>query len=499
MTRVFNTGIVYRTLGTLLILEALLMSLAMGVTLFYNDSDAGAFATSIVITLLFALAALLAGKDAQSRVGEREGYVIVASVWVVFSLFGLLPFYLSGQIPSYTDAWFETMSGFTTTGATILTDIESLTHGALFWRALTQWFGGMGIITLCVALLPMFGLGGMQLYSAEMNGVSYEKLSPRIADTAKHLWLTYILLTCVESVLLTWEGMEPFDSVCHSMATIATGGFSTKNLSIAYYSNPLIHYTIATFILISGLNFALIILAVRGKFNRLFRDEESRWYLGAVLLVVLVLTIGLMADGLMTFGLDVWRDGAFWTQLELSFRKAYFTTVSTMTSTGFAITDYMQWAPFLWVIVFFLMFTGASSGSTSGGIKWIRIAIFGKSGIAEMKKRIHPNAVVPVKINDQPITQQTTNNVMAFMVFYIMIMAVTVLLFSAMGVTFDEAIGAAVTAIGNIGPGIGQYGPAGTFAEFPLLGKWLMTIVMLIGRLEIFTVLLLCTKALWRK
>jgi trk system potassium uptake protein TrkH len=356
----------------------------------------------------------------------------------------------------------------------------------------------MGIIVLSIALLPMFGLGGMQLYAAEMNGLSYEKLSPRIADTAKHLWITYILLTVIEVGLLWLEGMPMFDSVCHSFSTVATGGFSTKNLSIAYYTNPAIHYTIAGFTLLAGVNFGLIILAFRGKPRRLLQDEETHWYLGAVAAITFVLMTGLMAQWLMAGN---WNCGAgeFFSHLETAFREGFSTTIFTMTSCGFAIADYMTWAPFLWVVVFFLMFTGASSGSTSGGIKWVRLMIFAKSGFAEFKRRIHPNAIVPVKLNGNAINQQTTNNVMAFMVFYILILIATTLIFCATGVDFDESLGAAVSAIGNIGPSIGQYGPSGTYVLFPPVAKWVMTFVMLIGRLEIFTVLLLFTRALWKK
>ncbi len=497
MTRAFNIRLVFRTMGALLLIEALFLALAMGVSFCYGEADDSAFLIATLLTAVCGGIGLLIGRHAERHVSEREGYVIVALVWVIFSLFGLLPYYLSGQIDSFTDAWFETMSGFTTTGATILPDVESLTHGALFWRALTQWLGGMGIIVLCIAILPMFGLGGMQLYAAEVTGVNYEKLSPRIADTAKRLWLTYILLTAAECLLLWVEGMPLFDSICHSFSTIATGGFSTKNLSIAYYSEPAIHYTIALFMLLSGINFGLIILLFHHKPQRLLHDEETHWYLGAVAAVTGVLTIGLMVQTMQGMPWQ-WQPQLFFHDLEGSFRTALFTTVATITSSGFAVCDYMQWAPFLWVVVFFLMFTGASSGSTSGGIKWIRIAIFVKSGFMEFKRRIHPNAIVPVKINNKPITQQTTNNVMAFMMFFVLILAITTLIFCALGIDFDESVGAAVATIGNVGPGIGQFGPTGNYALFPAFGKWVMTIVMLIGRLEIFTILLLFTKALWR-
>ena len=497
MTRQFNIRLVVKTMGALLVIESVFMAIAMAVSFFYGDPDDGAFLVSTILTLVAGWIGIAIGTGASSQVGEREGYVIVALVWVVFSAFGMLPYWLSGQIPSFTDSWFETMSGFSTTGATILDDIEVLSHGALFWRSMTQWLGGLGIIVLSLALLPMFGLGGMQLYAAEMNGISYEKLSPRIADTAKSLWITYILLTIAEVGLLWAEGMPIFDSVCHSFTTVSSGGFSTKNMSIAFYASPIIDYTVAFFMLLAGVNFGLIILFFRGKPGRLWHDEETKWYLSAVGVVTAVLTIGLMVQWLMDS--FVASSNEFFSHLEMAFREGLFTTIATMTSTGFGIADYMTWPPFLWVVVFFLMFTGASSGSTSGGMKWVRLMIFVKSGFAEFKRRIHPNAIVPVKLNGKPITQQTTNNVMAFVQFYLMILIVTVLIFCGTGVDFDESIGAAVSALGNIGPSIGQYGPAGTYALFPTTAKWVMTLVMLIGRLEIFTVLLLFTKALWKK
>jgi len=505
MTRQFNNKMVLRTMGALLIIETFFMALAMGVSWWYGDADDSAFLVSVLITLTTGIIALIAGHNAPSQMGEREGYVIVACVWLVFSLFGMLPYYLSGQIATITDAWFETMSGFTTTGATILNDIESLSHGALFWRSVTQWLGGCGIIVLSIAILPIFGLNGMQLYAAEVSGVQYEKISPRIADTSKHIWLTYFGLTIAEAVLLYLEGMGAFDSVCHSLTTVATGGFSTKNASIAYYHNPLIHYTIAAAMLLSSINFSTIVLTFRGKFRKLATDEEARWFLSAVAAVTLLLTIGLMGRHWFTLYGGFTIDGGELTcsnillSLEESFRTAIFTTVTTMSSTGFAIADYTQWASLLWVTIFFMMFMGGSSGSTAGGIKWVRIAIFIKSGVAEFKRRIHPNAVIPVKINGRPISQQTTNNVMAFMVFYIIIVVVATLFFCALGVDFNEALSTSVSAMGNIGPAVGQYGPAHTFAAFPAVGKWVVTLVMLIGRLEIFTVLLLFSRVLWKR
>ena len=489
MTRTFNTRMVFRTMGALLLIESVFMALALGVSLWYNEADSDIFLLSTVVTLLAGVIGLLVGRRAESRMGEREGYVIVAMVWVVFSAFGLLPYYLSGQVPSFTDAWFESMSGFTTTGATIIPDLEVITHGLLFWRSLTQWIGGMGIIVLSIAILPIFGLNGMQLYAAEVSGLTYEKVSPRIADTAKMMWSIYVLLTITEVASLWLCGMDIFDAVCHSFSTIATGGFSTHNNSLEFYDSAAIHYTVTFFMFISGIKFVLLIYLLRGKARNFFQDEELRWYSVAVMVFAVMLTLGLY----------IARPGWTAVEMERAFRDSIFTVISSMTSTGYTISDYMYWPVVAWVVIFFLMLTGACAGSTAGGIKWVRLAIIMKNGIAEFQRRIHPNAIIPVKLNEKAVPQQTINNIMAFLIFYVFIIAVTVVIFSASGVNFDESIGAAVSAIGNVGISIGQFGPAGTYADFPMVAKWVMSFVMLIGRLEIFTVLLLFTRILWKK
>ena len=483
MTRMFNWRLVFKTMGVLTMLEAQFMLIPTFAAWWYQEADLGAWIAAGAITWLSCWWMLAAGRNAEKRVGEREGYVIVAAVWIVYSLFGMLPYWLSGALPSITDAWYETMAGFTTTGSTVFTDVAAQTHSTLLWRALTQWIGGMGIIVLSVAILPMFGLGGMQLYSAEVTGVSYDKLSPRIADTAKHMWVTYILLTLGEGILLWLCGMDRFDAVCHSMATISTGGFATHNDSVIAYT-PDIQWIILLFMLLSGINFTQLIYAFRGKPQRLFRDEETRWYIWACIIAGLILTIGLL----------IFTNGAL-----TSIRLGFFTAVATITSTGFVAADYMTWPPILWMIVFFLMFTGGASGSTSGGMKWVRLAIFAKSALAEIKRRIHPNAVIPVRFNGNTLREQTTSNVVAFMFFYIVIIILASLCFCACGIGFDESIGVAVSMIGNVGVSIGQWGSSGCYAAFPDAAKWAATFVMLIGRLEIFTVLLLFSRSLWKK
>lgn len=499
MTRAFNTKIIFRSMGALLLFETLFMAIALGVSWWYDETDLMAFIVSTAITFVAGVFGLIVGRNASSQVSEREGYVIVALVWIVFSAFGMLPYFLSGAIDSITDAWFETMSGFTTTGATIIGDVESQTHGILFWRSLTQWVGGLGIIVLCLALLPMFGLGGMQLYAAEMTGVYYEKLSPRIADTAKILWGLYIVLTALEAFLLNLFGMDIFDAICHSFSTIATGGFSTFNQSLIG-TGPAIQYTVAAFTMLSGINFALIIHCLRGKAKRLFDDEEARWYIGAVLVCTVVISAGLFVyhsftahDWVLGQASDTFK------YIEHSLRHGFFMAASALTSTGYVIADYTTWPQLLWVMVFFMMFTGACSGSTSGGIKWVRILIFIKSGLAEFKRRIHPNAIMPIMLNDRPLGHETISNIMAFMLWYIVIIVGSILIFCGCDVHFQDALGASVSAIGNVGIGIGTYGPLSSWAAFPTVAKWWMTMVMLIGRLEIFTVLLLFTRALWKK
>lgn len=489
MVKSYNVRLVFKTLGVLLMLESFFMDLPACVSLLYHETDHLAFFLPAALTCLVGLIFVLIGWKAPSRVGAREGYFIVAIVWIVFSLFGMLPYYLSGAVPTITNAFFETMSGFTTTGATNIANVEALSHGVLFWRSLTQWLGGMGIIVLSVAILPLFGLGGMQLYAAEVPGLSYDKIAPRISSTAKMMWAIYVLLTALEILLLWLEGMDIFDASCHSLSTIATGGFSTKNNSFAFYDSAAIHYTVTFFMLVSGINFTLLYYVLIGKPRYLFQNEEVRWYLSAVVFFTAMLFLGLY----------VTRPNWDWTELERAFRDGLFTVVSAMTSTGYVTSDYVQWNPALWAIVFFLMFTGACAGSTSGGIKWVRLGILVKNARVEFRRRIHPNAVIPVRFGGKPVTQTTLNNLMAFMFFYIVIIAVTSLIFCACGIPFDESIGTAVSAMGNVGISIGQFGPMGSYENFPVVGKWVMTFVMLIGRLEIFTVLFLFSPSLWKK
>lgn len=488
MTRTFNFKIVWFTLGALLVLEAVFMLLSSGVAFLYEESDALPILYAALITMGFAGLGILLGRKTEKRLGKREGYIIVALVWIVFSLFGMLPFYLSGAIPTITDAFFETMSGFTTTGSSILTDVETLSHGLHFWRALTHWLGGMGIIVLSLAILPFFGIGGMSLYTAEATGATYEKLRPKIRDTAKLLWGIYVLLTAVEALCLSLLGMDVFEAICHSFSTLATGGYSTRNAGMAAFS-PAIQYVVTIFMFLAGINFSMLYFLFKGKFNRLKEDEELHWYVGAVVVLTVVMTLALLFLDKSYPSNDV----------EKAFRDSVFVVVTLMTTTGFSGVDYTLWHPLLLCIAIFLLFTGASAGSTAGGMKWSRLAFMFKNVRCEFMRLIHPNAIIPVRMNGKVVNSSVANGIVAFLFVYMVTVLLGTIVFTFFGLPLSEAFGAAATSIGNVGPGLGLSGPAGNFALMPVPVKWIMSFFMLLGRLELFTVLLIFTPSFWGK
>ena len=488
MTRTFNFKIVWFTLGALLVLEAVFMLLSSGVAFLYEESDALPILYAALITMGFAGLGILLGRKTEKRLGKREGYIIVALVWIVFSLFGMLPFYLSGAIPTITDAFFETMSGFTTTGSSILTDVETLSHGLHFWRSLTHWLGGMGIIVLSLAILPFFGIGGMSLYTAEATGATYEKLRPKIRDTAKLLWGIYVLLTAVEALCLSLLGMDVFEAICHSFSTLATGGYSTRNAGMAAFS-PAIQYVVTIFMFLAGINFSMLYFLFKGKFNRLKEDEELHWYVGAVVVLTVVMTLALLFLDKSYPSNDV----------EKAFRDSVFVVVTLMTTTGFSGVDYTMWHPLLLCIAIFLLFTGASAGSTAGGMKWSRLAFMFKNVRCEFMRLIHPNAIIPVRMNGKVVNSSVANGIVAFLFVYMVTVLLGTIVFTFFGLPLSEAFGAAATSIGNVGPGLGLSGPAGNFALMPVPVKWIMSFFMLLGRLELFTVLLIFTPSFWGK
>jgi trk system potassium uptake protein TrkH len=380
------------------------------------------------------------------------------------SLFGMLPYIITGQIPSLTDAFFETVSGYTTTGATILNNIESLDHGILFWRSLTQWIGGMGIIVLAVAILPFLGIGGMQLFVAESPGVSLDKLQPRIKETAKRLWIIYISFTVLLFFILYAEGMSLFDAVNHAMTTFATGGFSTKDASIGYFDSPMIHYTIIVFMMISATNFTLIYFGLKLNFKKVFYNEEFRIYFLFVLIISLLVFISLLQYDIPN--------------VEETFRIALFNVASIITTSGFSTADYTGWSDFLTILFFILMFFGASAGSTSGGVKIVRHVI--------------------LRFNNSRIPENVVFNILAFMMLYVVIFSIGSVIMTLLGVDFMTAIGSVAASLGNVGPGIGSVGPDATYSSIPIAGKWFLSLLMFIGRLELFTFLMILTPFFWR-
>ena len=461
------------------------MMLSIPVALIYNEPDAIYFLISGMITILAGGIGWLFTRRASHSISQRDGYIIVTLGWILFSVFGSLPFFISGSIPSYTDAFFETISGFTTTGATVLNDIEHLSHGMLFWRSLTQWLGGMGIIVLSLAVLPLLGIGGMQLFIAEVPGPTPDKLHPRIKETAKHLWYIYTLFTLLETLLLWLGDMNFFDAINHSFTTMATGGYSTKQASVAHWDSPYIQYVITLFMIIAGTNFTLSYFALHLNFKKVFANEEFRWYLFFIFIFTVVIAL------IMIMKMDV--------GIERAFRDSLFQVVSIMTTTGFVTSDYLQWVYVLGILIFILMFFGGSGGSTGGGVKIMRIVLLLKNAELEVKRLIHPNAVIPVRFNKHAVDPAIINKVLAFISFYIIIIVVSTVVMSVMGYNLDTSLGAVATTLGNIGPGLGDVGPMENFSHIPTFGKWFLSFLMLIGRLELFTVLILFSPSFWRR
>jgi len=483
-----NFLLIIRFISILLLIEGGFILTALPFSYYYGGADFNAILISGLITIFVGLLIRLFTKDADAKgIGKREGYVIVSFSWIIISLFGTLPFLLSGSITSFTDAFFETMSGFSTTGASILKDIEVVPKGILFWRSMTHWIGGMGIVVLTVAILPLLGIGGMQLFNAESSGPTKDKFHPRITETAKRLWGIYVLLTLAEIILLLAGGMNLFESMCHSFGTIATGGFSPLNSSITNYS-PYIHYVITLFMMLAGVSFSLHYFVLKGKFKRVWLDEELRFYLLIIFGASLIIGSFLFFDAYNQYN-----------DIEKAFRDALFQVTSIVTCTGFATADYMKWAPALWFFIFLLMFSGGCAGSTAGGIKVIRHLLLFKNASLEFKRLVHPSAVIPVRLNGKPVPQDIIFNILAFFLMYISIWAIASLALSGLGLDPYSAMGSIATTMGGIGPGLGTTGPAANFSKVPDLGKWILSFMMLIGRLEIFTVFILFAPSFWKK
>ncbi|HXK81506.1 MAG TPA: TrkH family potassium uptake protein [Bacteroidales bacterium] len=477
--------IVLLVLGVLLLVESIFMLFSAIIAIIYGENDILALSLSAGFTAIAGSLLYLLNKNVPRQVGKKEAYLIVTLGWIFLSFFGTIPYIFNGYIPSFTNAFFETISGFTTTGASILNNIEELPHGILFWRSITQWMGGMGIIVLSIAVLPLIKVGGMQLFAAEVPGPTKDKIHPKIKETAKRLWLIYFVLTIVETILLKLGGMNWFDAVCHSLTTMSTGGYSTKQASIAYFTSPYIHYTISFFMLIAGTNFILIYFISKGKLRKVWQNDEFLYYLKIIILSVIIISISLI----------VWMN----IPTELAIRDSVFQVISILTTTGFCTTDYLLWQPAgLWVILLLLMFVGGMAGSTAGGIKIVRIQLLLRNSYSEFKRLLHPNAIIPVRYNKKSINSNIINNIQAFVILYLFIFFISSLIMSMMGLDFSSAVGAVAASLGNIGPGIGSVGPIENYAHIPIAGKWFLSFLMLLGRLELFTVLMIVAPGFWK-
>lgn len=473
------------------------MLLAALISYIYKDGVTLPIVYSGLIALFIGGLIMLITKKPNKEMGKREGYIVVTFGWLIMALSGTMPYLLTDAIPNFTNAFFETISGYTTTGSTILNDIESLPEGLLFWRSLTHWIGGMGIIVLAIAILPLLGIGGMQLFAAEAPGPSADKLHPRITDTAKRLWLIYFGYTAAETILLSVAGMSFFDAINHSMSTLSTGGFSTKNGSLAYWNDqPIIQYIVITFMFLAGTNFVLSYFAFKGKIQKIIMDEEFKLYFKFIAIFTVI------AACIIYFNADVTASTInhpmVLGEAESSIRHSLFQVLAIVTTTGFVTADYTLWTPFLMVFFFGLMFLGGSAGSTAGGIKVVRHLLTIKNGFVEFKRTLHPNAILPVRYNKKAISGNIVFNILAFFILYMLSFIVGALGFSMLGLDFESAIGVAASSLGNVGPALGDFGPVDNFYNMPVLGKWWCSFLMLIGRLELFTVLILFTPFFWR-
>ncbi|MDR6301284.1 TrkH family potassium uptake protein [Mesonia maritima] len=492
-----NFRIIIHIMGLLLLCNGGFMLIAALVSWYYQDGVTMQITAASLTTMFSGVLLMFVTRNHQKLMKQREGYLIVSLGWIFMAVSGMLPYLFSEAIPEVTDAFFETMSGYTTTGATILNDIEVIPKGILLWRSLTHWIGGMGIIVLAVAILPMLGIGGMQLFAAEAPGPSADKLKPRIADTAKRLWFIYVGYTFAETILLKVAGMDFFDAVNHALSTLSTGGFSTKNASIAYWNDqPLIQYIIILFMFLAGMNFVMSYFAFKGKFGRLLRDEEFKWY--AIFIGSFTVIASLLIYFEADVGLSSIKHPMVLGEAESAFRHALFQVLSVITTTGFVSADFTMWTPFLTIFFFGMFFLGGSAGSTAGGVKVVRHIIMIRNGITEFKRALHPNAILPVRFNGKMIRENIVFNILGFFILYMLAFIIGAIVLAYLGLDFPTAIGGAASSLGNIGPAFGALSPVNNFDALPAPGKWWCAFLMLIGRLELFTVLILLTPFFWR-
>jgi len=480
-----NFRFITNIIGKLLFVESAFLIVCIIVALIYGESDVMAFTYSSIITLGVGSLMTFTVKVKDRVLAKKDGYFIVTCTWVIFTIFGCLPYLFGGTIPSIVDALFETMSGFTTTGSSILNNIEALPHATLFWRSLTQWMGGLGIIVLLLAIIPGLGIEGRDLFVAEVPGPTHDKFTATFSSTARRMWYLYISLTVAQTIFLLFGDMDLFDAICHSFTTTATGGYSTKQASVAYWNSAYIQYVFIVFMFISGTNFGLLYVMLHGKFRKLFHDEEFKLYFFIVIGASIIIATMLFLNG--------------YANLELSIRESLFQVVSILTTTGYATADYLLWPSLSSAIIFALLFMGASAGSTSGGLKCIRIYLLFKNSFIEMKRIIHPNGIINVKYNGKSVHPNIMTGVMGFFILYILIFAISSVIMSLFTRDIVTACSAVITSMSNVGPGFGEIGPMDNFANLHDFAKIFLAILMMVGRLEFFTVLVLFSKSFWKR
>jgi len=466
----------------------LLMFVPALISFLYKENDIWAFVISALFTSLFGFILEKATKprERSKEIGRKDGFIIAALAWFGASLFGSIPYLIYGVFNNPVDAWFESVAGFTTTGATVLINIEDLPNGILFWRNFSQWLGGMGIIVLAIAILPRLAVGGMQLMGLEAPGPTTEKITPRIAETAKKLWGIYVLLSAALVIFLLFAGMPFFDSLLQSLSTLSTGGFSPKNLSVGSYNSPLIEAVITIFMFIAGMNFVLLYWSLQGDFKKLRRNSEFKFYLLINLFVIAVVSIELWTTVYPTF-LEALRYGSF-------------QVISISTGSGFSTTNYDIWPSFSKWFILLLMFLGGCAGSTTGSVKIIRIMVLIKKGFQELHKIIYPHAIMPIRVNSKPISDDVVSSITSFFLIYIFIFLVsTLVVLAAEDLPILTAISACAASLGNVGPGLGQVGPIGNYSDLTIFTKMVLTLLMIIGRLELYTILVLLTPTFWKK
>lgn len=477
---------ILNTIGVLTVFFGATMAIPLCFNLFTRDISLMPMVNAMGITLACGALPAFVFRNAKAQIiSQREGMAIVALGWTSMGLFGALPFYFSDESFRFVDAFFESVSGFSTTGASVLTDVEALSRGLLIWRSFIQWLGGMGIIVLSIAILPFLGVGGMQLYKAEVPSPVPDKLKPRIRDTALILWKVYMLFTLAQTALLIIGGMSLFEALNHAFTSMPTGGFSTRNASIGHFDSVYIDVVVIVFLLLAGINFSLHYQLLQGRPQALWKDSECRFFL----LMCLVLTL--------VVGFNVY--GTVYADAGQALRYAAFQVVSIVTTTGYATADYESWPAMSQVILFLCMFVGASAGSTGGGMKCLRVMLSFKYCYKELFSMIHPRAVTHIKIGGKSVPEDVVRSVLGFLALYLLLFALSIVLLAGTGVDFLTAVGAVASCIGNIGPGFGTVGPMDNYATIPDMGKWLLSWCMLLGRLEIYTLIILVVPEFWRK